>query len=220
MLFDDTVLYDFYEFARKNKVDFCFGKAQYYSIIDNKIKTMSFTKPSYPKLYEKGRYSTKVTAIGLISSQNITGASYFRKRKTLMKYMRIIENRIKYVEDVSTSLLHMLEEEPVCFYNRYCVWYEHGTGISTAGSSKWEKRILDDYIELGKIIDERFPGNEVVETKFIKKSLRIIKHPLVCLTGMYIKIRGNMSKSEMCDKENIRRVQELLGCNGIKDEGR
>ena len=64
--------------------------------------------------------------------------------------MKIIENRIRYVEDVSTSLLHMLEEKPVCYYNRYCVWYEYGTGISTAVSSKWKKRMSDDFIELGK----------------------------------------------------------------------
>lgn len=179
LLYDENVLANLYKFANTNNIDFCFGKAIYYSNNCNGIKLYNLTYPLYDDVYRIENYNIDQAFISFMGSNYICGASYFRKKITFIKYLKMIEHDVKYVEDMGTSMVSFAEGNPIILYDDYVCWYEYGTGISTATNSNKSIKLSKDKDSLLKKLKELYPNNKIIDSRIGNRFLRIIKHPII-----------------------------------------
>ena len=71
------------------------------------------------------------------------GAATLVERKTLAKYLGMIEGKVKYAEDHIYRLMNF-EREKIVYFNRNTILYEYGTGISTSVNDVWHERLMKD----------------------------------------------------------------------------
>ena len=71
------------------------------------------------------------------------GACIICDRNALIKYLRLIENKVIYAEDMVYRLMTYFGIVG-SFYPEYVVCYEIGSGISTSGKEKWNKLLKKD----------------------------------------------------------------------------
>ena len=209
MLYDPDVLFDFLQFARTSNADFCFGNPQYYSLNDSQIITYNLKTPSYPKLYKKGKYKTSFKLRGILTGQNILGAAYFRKRKLMLDYLHQIEGKIKYLEDRPTAALCILDGHNLFYYDRDCIWYEFGTGVSTSVSSI-SPRIQNDIVEMEKLLEEKSPNNRIIRTYRQSKIRNVWKQPIISLLFIYIRVREKWIFHKKCGNISLKYLKQFL----------
>ena len=216
-LFDQFVLRDFYRFAQKHDCALCFGNAVYYSCTDSKPEhSRLFGQPLRPQHYAVGapRWKSKTA---FFSGDWVVGACYFYKLPCLLESLKAIAGKIIYTEDTPTTMLFMAQGYPLCYYDRNMVWYEHGTGISTSGSSKWDRLVLEDLHAGYRLLKERFPKDPYIDYAHRhalqapgwRRSVgNFLRHPLIMLR---LRLLQKAPKKEaVCTAADWKRLETLL----------
>lgn len=128
LLFDEYVLKDMLTAMKKNKSDILFGKQQYYHdafLFNNMV-------PDNSKIYGKKDVGSHLQKLRF----SVNGASIIYKTYILKKYLRYIsEMGIKLVEDNTTLFLSANDKKKISTIDRYVVWYEYSTGVSTSSQN-------------------------------------------------------------------------------------
>lgn len=216
-LFDEYVLHDFYQFAQQHSSVLCFGNAVYYSCQNGKAERSSrYGHPLRPQHYRvNAPFSCGKTAF--FSGDWVVGACYFYKLAQLRESLEAIAGKIVYTEDTPTTMFLMAQGYRLSYYDRNMVWYEHGTGISTSGSSKWDQLLSED-IRIGyQLLKERFPKNPYIDYALYhsperSRAQRIFKkliyHPFIMLRLYFL--RWTPKKEVSCTGKDWERLTKLL----------
>lgn len=186
-LYNEDTLHSIYEFVNKYKIDICFGKANYYRYEDNRIKQEKTVYPKWPEIFNL-KQNKSFSDIAFFSGQQPIGASYLRRKTVAQKYLAYIAGNVKYVEDYPSTALYLLDNNKIYYYGKPCVWYEVGTGISTNSSDIWRKRMDVDEAEVKEIMFSLHPENTILKVKYNKNLSNRLKHLVICLIAIYIKI--------------------------------
>lgn len=217
-LFDKRVLRDFYEFAEKNEADICFGNSVFYSDSNGEVKlTRKYGSPQRPQLYAPDK-NVKTKNSTFFGCDWIIGAAYFRKTTTAKKYFEQVLDVCRYTEDSSSTAFALADGSNVHYYDRNIVWYEDGTGISTAKNTKWDEILRNENIQTVKKLKGLFPKNPYVDFLFCNlvvpgKISRLIKkvlfHPV-----LFVKIAAQKklvkAKPINCSNVDLERLKKLL----------
>ena len=139
-LYDENVLVNAKKYMQENNYDIIFGKAVYYSIVNNEIVIQNMHNPLNLKPYINYNIK-KIKYNNLFYKDLILGAAFICNTELQKKYISKIVNIVKYNEDLCYLL--MLEDNIIInFWDEYMIWYENGTGVSH--SKKFEKLLYDD----------------------------------------------------------------------------
>lgn len=216
-LFDEYVLRDFYQFAKKHNCTVCFGNAVYYSCQNGTAeRSLQFGQPLHPQHYEMNtpRWYGKTAFFG---GDWVVGACYFRKLPQWIEPLEAIAGKVIYTEDTPTAMFLIAQGHRLCYYNRNMVWYEHGTGISTSGSSKWDQQVKQDLHNGYRILKGHFPQNPYIdyahrhalETSNFRRSIgNLLRHPLIILQRRLL--QRCPKKEASCPQEAWHWLTDLL----------
>lgn len=177
-LFSDTCLSEWYEFNKNNNVDVSFCDAVYYSETDNgKIEFLScLAAPQYVELYALEGYSKKKAILDyLFLKDAVVGANFLVESSILKKYINIIVGKIKYAEDMAFRIM-ICDDVEIVHYPHEAIWYEHGTGISTSGSSKWKKIIYNEKQISNELIIHTLENKHTILDKRIIVGIKAISN--------------------------------------------
>ncbi len=179
ILFDQYTLSGLYEFAKQGNKDIVFGNLIGYSF--NKIIDMT-QYMRYAKIFSDD-YSDTYKKMAYFFENRIYGPCFFRKVEVALKDFAYIEGVSKYVEDNTTTAYSLIRGSSLYYYDKYVVWYECGSGISTNGNSVWKKKIEEDFLKVYQKIEAEFDDNvfnlffkvRYIATSKLKKLLCMIK---------------------------------------------
>ena len=147
--------------------------------------------PQMTGCYWEGKYDqTRIKRNYLILDDYIHGVSTLIGRDTFIKYLKKIEGRVIYCEDLSYRLM-AYDGIKMSYCPSMVAMYGYGTGVSTAGSSKWESRMQSDRKAANRIIESSFKADEKYN-KLLKQAFEerysgdrkvmkkfFMKHPLL-----------------------------------------
>ena len=191
-LSDPSSLKKLFDNAEKNKASLSFGDILFFDSGKEMISPIRKSAP--PQLTgcytDSGYDQNRIKRNYLILDDYIHGVSTLIERDVFIRYLRKIEGQVIYCEDLSYRL--MAYDGVRISYCPSCVaMYGYGTGVSTAGSSKWESRMQSDRNAANRLIEasfkpddklnkllkqafeERYSGDRKVMKKFF------MKHPLL-----------------------------------------
>lgn len=171
MLYNETTLYELYKFAKINNADTCFGHAVYYNN-NNKLNILSkkYNDPKQPCLFED-----KDALLYLLFGNSILGAVFFRKKVSAIKYIGEIIGISKYVEDNTSAAFALADGVHYLYYNKYVVWYEYGTGVSTSKNKRWEEVLRADFDMTYNKLYEKYKDNYVINVFHKVRKMNKIK---------------------------------------------
>lgn len=207
-IFDSKSMADFYHFAKSKNADICFGNYIPYSFDGKEVKYSDYCKPKNVKVYNYHFNNYKAL---FLTDDGIVGASYFRSRKFAMDSMQYIVNHSNFVEDGTTTAYGLANNIHVYFYNRSIVWYEYGYGISTNNSSKWAKRIHDDFVNTFNVLINDYPKDHYLKAALFyledtdKRFWKIkffLRFPIIFLTKIRFKKMADRKLSVNKEEEN------------------
>ena len=172
-IYDENTLFKFKQFVDKNNYKVVFGRAAYYSVVDNEIIMYQKMNPvdlqPYLDCDKKAIFKNY-----LYYRDYILGAALILEKEILEKYLLFIQGKIKYAEDCSYILM-VSDGVDIGFLDDFMIWYEYGSGISTNKSSFWAEMIYKDNLECFKLVANRHPALQECYDLFIKrKNLRTI----------------------------------------------
>ena len=126
--------------------------------------------PHTTKCYEAKSYNPDaIKSNNLIVYDNIHGVSTLVEKTVFTKYLKMIEGKSVYCEDLAYR--HMAYDEVKMLYCHHPVaMYGFGFGISTGTNDKWAQRILNDLQASNKVMMQSFnPDNRM--DKLLKQAL-------------------------------------------------
>lgn len=135
-LYDENTLFDIVNFAEKNPADAYFGNAVFYSIEDNnEIKIYDDKRnpkdltPWIEKNYRNIRRNY------LYRMDYILGASVFSEREYAYNCLSLIQNVVKYTEDMFL-MYGITNKDNILYMNKTLIFYEYGDGMSTNANTR------------------------------------------------------------------------------------
>ena len=197
-LYDEFVIRDFYQFCEKKHAQICFGDADYYETLpQGKVLVNGVQKsPRSPELFEGSNLFRQKVAF--MFGNFIVGPSYFRRTDITRKYLELISQSIKYVEDSTSTLFALADGVPVVYYPRKIVWYEYNSGISTSGNAYWINTLNEEIKTTYRLLSQEHPDDRVIDAAWTSKGAqdkafgiicRFIKHPIISLIILRQKIK-------------------------------
>lgn len=198
MLFDKYVLRDFYQYSLITESKMVFGNSIFYQIDNNRIRLFEgeLSNPKRPLLFNQ-RKNPQYYVAAVLFGERILGATFFREKESSLEYFREIEGIVKYAEDNTIAVLHLIKGENISYFDRNMVWYEYGSGVSTNKNNRWHQLLLDDYLAFYKYISGKYPGSAAIESiqmhyklknKYLSLLFRLLVHPTVLMDLMQIKL--------------------------------
>lgn len=216
--YNDDTLFKLYMFCKQKDANICFGDPVYYSSIDLKINRVDLVEsaranPCDPYIFENPTDSCfHLLALGN-NKNNILGSTYFRKRESALKYIGEFSGVIKYLEDYPSLLYCVAKRERIFFYDDYIIWYEYGTGVSSAKNSQWRKILDDDFRNGCKYLsNKKFRGitiNQDLQYLSLSSKNERIKylmmgHFSLLFRKIFVKIYFNLHKERRTNQRCIR----------------
>ncbi len=216
LLYDKNTLRSICDFMQEHDSQIAFGNAVYYSYNTQGEAELVCTKnnPQQTDLYDANNYNyTRVKKQYLLNDDLILGASVVIGRDMFLQYLLQIENKVIYAEDFIIRIA-VADRVRIWHMNRYLVWYEHGTGISTSNERKdfWNDILSQESVELFKIIHAKYPRDFIVQQALRLYKLaamhkinqyRVMKTlliPIKTITGKLKKpVMSNNEKVDLCN---------------------
>lgn len=151
-------------FKNKN-IGFVFGRVLPYRYENNKIIMINKQFPLYIYPYHKYMKTHdlgKIKKYLVLYNDTMLGAALYWKRELLEKYLRVIEGKVLYAEDLITKLA-VLDGVEFYYSDRYVTWYEIGTGISTSKNKKTKKKMEEDVGRFYDIMYQQHPDKKIMK---------------------------------------------------------
>lgn len=203
-LYDKDTLKDIFCFMEDRGAKISFGNPVYFNIKNSRVHLVSVnSSPQKPELYSKKNYSYKKVKLHyLVYEDIICGISFAWLNETMKKYFELIEGKVIYAEDNILRIV-VSREERIWYMDRYVVWYEYGTGISTDIEKLkiWGMRLNKDLQSIIPILEGKDIKKDFIIRQFLllnkvneswKKNMlpKIIKY-VIAPELLYWKFRKN-----------------------------
>lgn len=193
-LYDDSSLKNLFDCAEQNGAPFVFGDILFFDSGAETFKAIPKNAlPCITRCYEADRYDPDAVLINeLIVYDNIHGISTLIGKNVFLKYLKMIEGKVIYCEDLSYRLM-AYDRIKMIYCRRPVAMYGYGSGISTGRNEKWAKRIHDDLTASNDVMISMFSEDsrlnsllkQAFKERFSDDSKRtrkfFIKHPLLLL---------------------------------------
>ena len=161
---NDDVLKNWIEFTEQKRSVVCFSDAVYYkrsarksySELPIEIQKV-YAHPQLVNCYKKGGNAFRTAY--LLLNDVCVGAAIIILLQKIKEYISIIEGKVIYAED-SLFRLMVYQDEPTSYYEKSCILYEYGSGISTCNDVFWYKKILEDCSNANKILISMIVGKK------------------------------------------------------------
>ena len=195
MLYDDTVLHDFYEYAEESRAKVLFGNAVYYNNDGGLTLYGDRSAPLRPYCYSAEK-TINARKTGFFFGGYILGAAFFRETETAKKYFDIIKDCCKFVEDNTSTAFMLADGIKAEYYPRNMIWYEYGGGVSTSRENKWKAILDNDFKECFKLLKSRYPKDKIIDAAYEKnvngkgKLCIAVKHPKVMFDAFRYRLSG------------------------------
>lgn len=174
-LYDENTLSEIYRFMKKHHAQIAFGDVVKFENTKNTIIRHTERMPRDIKVYHKKAYPyQKILKNMLLYWDWIIGASLIYERLQFLQFIREIDGKVKYVEDLITFIA-IAEGIKIFHFNRYVVWYEYGTGVSTSKNDFWAEQIAMDKDAIYELLYKRHPGNRVIKRAYLNNRYRRTK---------------------------------------------
>lgn len=177
MLYDKYTLAKAFRYIEEHELGLAFGLVSAYQMEANRIELVNINNPKDLKPY----YANNKEWIKynyLIKRDYVNGMAYIARSDLLLKYGKLLEEKVKYAEDC-TYILMIANDVSVGFIQDYIIWYEYGSGISTSRNQIWSQRIGSDNIACFEIIGQLKPEykfvSKLITTPSDKKIMRLLK---------------------------------------------
>lgn len=191
--FSENTLSQILLFSEENDIEIAFGKAQYYKYENNSMKLFCRMNPCAPVIYNLRWLSKKMKTLAYCTTQGIVGASFFRRTDVFTEYLSKIIGRSKYDEDNATSYIHVLQKSKSIYYlDKFVVWYEYGTGISTTNNKKFLEELEKDCTTVLNDIRDRSNGSIIDYMLEKNKTTCFFKHPIIFFKILFLRIIGKL----------------------------
>lgn len=151
-LASDSILAEWIKKIINSKSDWSFGEAIYYSE-ENGERLSVKAHPQIIDCYEKKDYERCIWNYVVLDDIAL-GAVMICKKKLMLKYLSLVENRVVYAEDNIFRIM-MFDGNIPEYIPDVVVMYEYGSGVSTSGSSEWERKLHNDWDMTTQIITDR-----------------------------------------------------------------
>lgn len=216
-LYDDQTLYYAWNFMEEREAILAFGDAVYYNNV-GKLNIFDNSNPNFKDLYcETKEYDyNKILKYQLIFEDFILGTSVFYK---LEEYKEILEifalNGIKYLEDAAMIVM-AVKKYRIYKMERFVIWYDFGTGITTNVNLNFSKKIDADKLKVLQYLNKNYYSIDYVKRAYKKnlfsvKDNRILREikksfELDCLIYRYK--RKYLIKNRKCTGYDIQKYYE------------
>lgn len=169
-LYADTVLYRWVNFLEKNIADWSFSEAFYYRMDGSNIcLTEQYAHPQDIKPYiKKNDYKCRWNYI--VNGDLCLGAATICKKDIMLKYLNMIQDKVKYAEDNIYRIM-MMDGLNVEYFQEKTIMYEFGDGVSTSGSMEWVRRLRRDRANTTQIMMEQCDRSNPFEKRLYKAFL-------------------------------------------------
>ena len=127
----------------QNQVLACFGRMMGYSNSEGNIKFQEFEHPYDIVSYIKKNCTDVLKKNLVLFCDHVPGATFFIERDFCKKCFQQIDTNVKFVEDI-LEVYAMYEGHPFKFVDKFVVYYENDTGISTSKVSPVKIRMKKD----------------------------------------------------------------------------
>ena len=218
ILYDDHVLKDLYAFSRQQDAQLCFGNAVHYAAESSNVKlTATWGATANPAHYS-AKKSLKTRQRRFAEGNWVIGAAYFRQREMALRSFMDIAECSTYVEDTTSTAFLLAEGIPLYHCDRNVVWYEDGTGITTAANEKWRKITSQDLAKAIGKLKGRYPKSKFVDLMWANACIEIrrkrivykaIHHPVALIRHYWQKV-AKKKTAVICTEEDLSRLQTLL----------
>ena len=179
LFYDENSLGNLDRFLRKNPCDTCFGLIQGYQLEDGDFRKTEFCHPFDIQAYRKKNNRERLIKNLVLYGDNISGASFVNKRKQYLDYLKRISPYVKYEEDIFV-VLAALEGKSIKLFDRYFIWYETDTGVSTGGNSRFTELLRQDVNNFFEMLFKEHPDN-----KYVKKRKKVA--PFFKIKNLYLR---------------------------------
>lgn len=167
LLYDDTTLRDIAAFMQQHQAKIAFGNLLFYSC-EPAFTVKKLTYPCLTRLYRADRrYSyPKAMKHQMVYNDFISGASAVYEKDAFAEALETVSPAVRYAEDTVFQLF-AARNVRIYWMNRFLVWYEHGSGISTKKSTGFT-RVEEDFYKFYPLLSRLFPKNP-----YAKRACRI-----------------------------------------------
>lgn len=213
-LYDRNTLKNIKDFLEYERYDFIFGKAAFYSKNENGYKIHKRHSPTELSVYRKNN-KKKIMRNYFLYQDYVLGASFVFKLELIKEAVNKIEKYVKYCED-SSALCMLADDRKFGFLDKYIVWYEYGTGISTTSNNKWKKIIFD---ENKKVFEMLAPKSNLIKkaykynycgfsNRYLNIIRKIVLSPLFLKHGIIYVLKNYFGKEYLqADKKLLEKIE-------------
>ena len=177
-LYDENTLSEIVRFMKKNNAKIAYGNVVRFENKESTIITHTESLPRNNKIYHKKKYPfRKILKNMLLYWDWIIGASLIYERLQFVQLMGEIDGKVKYVEDLITFTA-IADEIKIFHLNRFVVWYEWGSGVSTSGNHFWAEQIARDKDAVYKLLYKKHPDNRIIRRAYFNNRNRLMKNKI------------------------------------------
>lgn len=177
--YDKYSLINMYDFMLSNNFKIAFGDIKAYKKVEEQLYVSDFSAPFIKKCYKKQNYKEIKNNL-IVFGDQISGAGLFFEKEILEYYLKLIEDKIIYVEDYIPRLM-ALDNVYLGYLNKNLILYQFGTGISTKKTKTNNDRIIKDFEGFNSLI--KIYKND----KLVKKYLNTIEYYKLTVIKKFIK---------------------------------
>ena len=224
-LYDEYTLEFICEFMNKYNAPIAFGKAVYYSDVSGELTIFKKMSPVVTKIYDHSKrynYCTVLKHI-MLYGDPVLGAAIVANRSEFEHYLNEIKDIVVYIEDNTILPLLTLDKKRIYYIDRYILWYEYKSGISTSRNKAFEKKIKVDFYNCYKYLTTKYPDDFVVKLGYLRRKyslldskfeLSIIKRIIdIVYIGIFYKLRKRVIERNIdiskIDKNNYYNLRRL-----------
>ena len=162
--YDNTAIHDAIEMKTNGEYVFLFGKPAPFHWNGNEVVLRNRLFPCYLAPYREfmqtNRYE-KIQKYRTLFYDGMAGPGTFWDKELLLSYLKRVLNKVIYIEDIVT-IFAVLDKKKIGFLDRFLVWYEIGSGVSSSKSQKWIDAINHDKTVFYDIAAEYHPESRNV----------------------------------------------------------
>ena len=218
ILFDETTMLRFYEFAKQRHSQLCFGNAVRYKLANNQVVcTNTHSIPATPDSYGEGT-SLKQQKISFFGDNLIIGACYFRSHTFAKTYLEQLLDVVKYMEDTPSTMSALLDGIRIDYFDCNIIFYEDEVGISTGKNDKWRTLLNQDLRNGLSELRKKHQGNPYLEiawknatepSRWKRIAYRFMMHPILSIS-MVIEKRLRKPREICCSDDDWKRLSRLV----------
>lgn len=187
--YDEYVLRDLYQFAKVNHIEVCFGKPQCYVDVNGGKKLVRRESPINPEFFAPKHYKSFFSSVAFSFGQFPIGATYFRKRTFLLDCLKKLAGTVIYIEDEASTFIYLLEGGKLLYYDRFVVFYESNSGISTNKRHPLAQKFKKDEDAVRNYMKMHYGSNPIVRFKWTEPHvIRAFYHPDVFICVVWNKL--------------------------------